>query len=108
MNLILISLPINHLRDLTKTSTAIINHPQSSLSLRAENVRVLLPEVVTDEVAAVLDYPAPHRRAAALRLHLDPLPVDGGALTELLGLVVVVHPELREQDLVLVLCEGPL
>ena len=71
-------------------------------------MRVLRPKVVADEVAAVLDDPAPHRRAAALRLHLDPLPVDGGALSELLGLVVVVHLELGEQDLVLVLGEGPL
>ena len=100
------------MRDITKTGTAIVKHHSSiicsSLPLRAENVRVLRPEVVADEVAAVLDYPAPHRRAAALRLHLDPLPVDGGALAELLGLVVVVHLELGEQDLVLVLCEGPL
>ena len=71
-------------------------------------MRVLRPEVVADDVSVVLEHPRPHGRPAALRPHLDPLLEDGGSLAELLGLVVVVHAELGEEDLVLVLGEAAL
>ena len=71
-------------------------------------MRVLSPKVVADDVSVVLDHPAPHGRPAAVRLHLLLLPEEGGALAELPGLLVVVHSELGEEDLVFVLGQAAL
>ena len=73
---------------------------------RAENVRVFFPKIVADDVTVELYHPAPFGRSTALRLHLDLLSEYGSALAELLGLIVVVHAKLGEEDLVFVLGEA--
>ena len=81
---------------------------------RRQELGVLLPEGIPDEITVFDEHLSPELGLAGLLTglgvdagHLDLLAVDDGALLELVGLLVVVGVELGEENLVLVRRERP-